>query len=259
MKINLNKTILAISVCTLTSIASADDQAMQMSGTRENMNANHMADMTDTAQGFVWMAGTTDMKEVHMGKLALQKSENADVKSFAKDIVADHKKACKKLQAIAEKEGLNFPSTNSMAVVMNGDRWNTNYNAAAENNHPDKERQNMDTPPHLASLLVSNANDNIDNEQMTRHEMVNWDTLSGAEFDRAFVSHMIAGHENAISKFEMASANLQDPALKKYANKTLPTLRKHLKEAQELQSKVGMRLESDMTNSAARNISYQNR
>ena len=78
-----------------------------------------------TAQHFVWEAATTDMKEIHMGELALQKSDNSDVQSFAKRIISDHKKACKKLQAIAEKEGLNFPDTNSMA--WNNDRWATNH------------------------------------------------------------------------------------------------------------------------------------
>ncbi|MEJ0090933.1 MAG: DUF4142 domain-containing protein [Limisphaerales bacterium] len=86
---------------------------------------------------------------------------------------------------------------------------------------------------------------------------MNWDALSGPQFDRAFISHMITGHEKAISKFETASANLQDPELKKYANKTLPTLRKHLEMAQELQTKIGM-WSASSTNSAYQNA-YQNR
>jgi predicted outer membrane protein len=86
------------------------------------------------------------------------------------------------------------------------------------------------------------------NGQMAVREM-DWNALSGAQFDRAFVSHMITGHQQAIRKFEMASENLQDPALKKYAEKTLPVLREHLRMAQELQSQVGTWSDAGATNS----------
>jgi len=182
------------------------------------------------------------------------------VKSFANDIISDHKKACKKLKAIADKEGLNYPSTNSIAMNMNdhmGDRWHTNYDT--ESKHPAMERQNMDSPPHLASTMVTtNINDSMDNQQMVGHDVMNWDSLSGAEFDRAFINHMVMGHEKAISKFETASENLQDADLKKYAQKTLPVLREHLRMAQKLQSKLGW-ADSGMTNSTYQTTSYQNR
>src|ERR1041384_8583867 len=58
--------------------------------------------------------------------------------------------------------------------------------------------------------------------------------LSGAEFDREFAKAMVKGHEEAISKFEAASKGDDDIA--KFAQETLPTLQKHLKTAQTLQS-----------------------
>ena len=247
MKINLNKTIMTIGVCALAAAVFADDQ---IPGNMSSTDTNNWDNQPVTSQSFVWAAATTDMKEIHMGELALQKSDNADVKSFAKRIVADHKKACKKLRAIADKEGLNFPDTNSMAWDANG-RWQTN--STSESQHPAVEHQDMDSPPHLAYLMVSNANGTV-NGQWPQHE-INWDALSGAEFDRAFANHMVMGHEKAIRKFENASANLQDADLKKYADKTLPTLRDHLRRAQELQSQVGEWTDSDMTNSAY----YQNK
>src|SRR6185295_13740071 len=58
--------------------------------------------------------------------------------------------------------------------------------------------------------------------------------LSGADFDREFAKAMVKGHEEAISKFEAASKGDDDIA--KFAQGTLPTLQKHLKTAQTLQS-----------------------
>ena len=56
--------------------------------------------------------------------------------------------------------------------------------------------------------------------------------LSGAEFDRAFKQAMVEGHKQAITKFETVSKGNDDIA--KFAQETLPTLRKHLETAQSL-------------------------
>jgi len=56
--------------------------------------------------------------------------------------------------------------------------------------------------------------------------------LSGAEFDRAFKQAMVEGHKQAIAKFETVSKGNDDIA--KFAQDTLPTLRKHLETAQSL-------------------------
>jgi predicted outer membrane protein len=260
MKINLNTTLIAAGICALTAITRADDATpRQMTGMDTNnmgMDANSM-NMPLTPQSFAWQAAATDLKEIHAGEMALQKSDNADVKHFANRLISDHKKSYKKLQAIAGKEGLSLPDTNSMSMMgMNGGDTNS-WNPAGTNSgnfqSPPMENQDKDSPPHLATMLASNNMDNMQNNgQMAGQEMMTLDSLSGADFDRTFASHMIMGHEKAIRKFEDASANLTDPDLKKYADKTLPTLREHLQMAQELQSKVGMWTDSNMTNSMPR-------
>ena len=68
----------------------------------------------------------------------------------------------KNYRRLPKKEGLKFPGTNFMAQGMN-EQWDTN-SAGLEN--PAMEKQDMDSPPHLASLLVTNANNPMDNRQM---------------------------------------------------------------------------------------------
>jgi putative membrane protein len=58
-------------------------------------------------------------------------------------------------------------------------------------------------------------------------------TLTGAEFDREFASHMAMGHEKAIALFE-DKADDSDNEVSAFAKKTLPTLQKHLETAQSL-------------------------
>lgn len=57
--------------------------------------------------------------------------------------------------------------------------------------------------------------------------------LSGAEFDRQFIRMVgIQDHQSDISVFEQAGRTAADRDLRAWANKTLPTLRQHLQQAQ---------------------------
>jgi len=63
------------------------------------------------------------------------------------------------------------------------------------------------------------------------------DQLEGAEFDRAWIDHMVAEHQKAIDLYTSAGTRAADTAVKAYADRTLPVLRAHLEEAKRLQSK----------------------
>jgi putative membrane protein len=63
-------------------------------------------------------------------------------------------------------------------------------------------------------------------------------TLSGKDFDKAYINGMVDDHEKDVKEFEKASKDAKDPDLKAWATKTLPTLRDHLKMAKEAKSKL---------------------
>ncbi len=58
--------------------------------------------------------------------------------------------------------------------------------------------------------------------------------LKGAAFDHKYVQEMVAGHTKAIAIYKKEAADAQNPALKSYAEQTLPTLEKHLDGAKSL-------------------------
>lgn len=58
--------------------------------------------------------------------------------------------------------------------------------------------------------------------------------LKGTEFDRSAQQHAMMHHQEDVQMFQQAISNLQDPELKAFAQKTLPTLQEHLKMAQGL-------------------------
>lgn len=65
-----------------------------------------------------------------------------------------------------------------------------------------------------------------------------WRNQTGPAFDRAYIDHVIAEHEKDIALFETQSKNGSDAELKAWAGKKLPTLREHLKTAQDLKAKL---------------------
>jgi len=65
------------------------------------------------------------------------------------------------------------------------------------------------------------------------------DKHDGKDFDAVFVSHMVRDHEKAVTLFEQASKDLKNDELRRYAEKTLPVIREHLKMARKLNEKYG--------------------
>jgi putative membrane protein len=62
--------------------------------------------------------------------------------------------------------------------------------------------------------------------------------LSGAAFDKAYMSHMVDDHKQDIADFQKEAKGGKDVDVKGFADKTLPTLKDHLKMAEAANSAV---------------------
>jgi putative membrane protein len=60
--------------------------------------------------------------------------------------------------------------------------------------------------------------------------------LSGKSYDDDYLNLMVSDHKEDIADFEKESNSAQDPDVRKWAAKTLPTLREHLQKAEQLQT-----------------------
>lgn len=72
-----------------------------------------------------------------------------------------------------------------------------------------------------------------------RDEVDKLSKLSGSDFDKEYMDTMVKDHQKDIKDFEDMAQNAQDPKIKAFAQKTLPTLRQHLKMAQDIQQSLG--------------------
>jgi putative membrane protein len=69
-------------------------------------------------------------------------------------------------------------------------------------------------------------------------EMDKLNKLSGADFDKQYMAHMVSDHQKNVAEFKKASESAQDGEVKAFASKTLPTLQEHLSRAQSINDSV---------------------
>ena len=65
-----------------------------------------------------------------------------------------------------------------------------------------------------------------------RREINKLSKLSGAEFDREYMTSMVSDHQKDVSEFKSESKSALDNDVKSFAAKMLPTLQQHLDLAQ---------------------------
>jgi len=146
------------------------------------------------------------MTEVKLGDIATQKALSADVKAFGRMMVEDHTKAGDELKQFASKHNITVP-------------------ADLDDDHRDKV------------------------ERLSK--------LEGAEFDREYINTMVDDHEKTVNALEdrldkegnddnprytpKKSDDAVEAELNQWAAKTIPTVRKHLERAKQIDQKLDRR------------------
>ncbi|HJS87065.1 MAG TPA: DUF4142 domain-containing protein [Acetobacteraceae bacterium] len=73
-------------------------------------------------------------------------------------------------------------------------------------------------------------------DQEAQQELQKMKSLSGQQFDKQFIDEQIEDHEKTIQLFQNEAQNTQDPALRNFAQSTIPVLQKHLQMAKQAQN-----------------------
>jgi|SRR5262245_48963652 len=76
-----------------------------------------------------------------------------------------------------------------------------------------------------------------------RTQVSKLENLSGKAFDREYIKVMVVDHKKDIAEYERAASQATNPEIKQFASQSLPILRDHLKQATEIASKLGVKVE----------------
>jgi putative membrane protein len=199
-----------------------------------------------TPQQFAQEAALSGLKEIRLSQMAVQKAQNSEVRQFAEQIVQDHTKINQELTQIAQRKGITLPSTNASELSSRTGTSDREY--ARERQTQTQTPGRSATRPEREPILPGQTQDREQvrtspgqtvTQGQDQHAVQRLESLSGTEFERAYVSQMVQDHGKSVQKFEKASQSLQDQELKQFASDTLPKLREHHHMAQQLVGKIG--------------------
>ena len=150
-----------------------------------------------------------NLEEIKAGQLAQSKASSSGVKDYARTLVQDHQQADKQVLAMADKMHIDL-------------------------------KKNMDMSDMDHSKMDHSQMSGMDQDKMKQHQakMDEMQKLSGKEFDRAFLSMMVDGHDHVIQMVNTAQSNAKGD-LKAMLDHMLPTLERHKQMAQDLMQKLG--------------------
>ena len=149
-------------------------------------------------------------------KAAQNKLEHADT-SFMKKVAEDTKSELE-LAQLAEQKAAD-PQVKKFA-----EKIVTDHGKADEKLKALAQQENVDLPDRKSSGETT--------------EKARLDRLNGADFDRAYMKHMVSDHEADINDFRKEATNSKDDNVRKFASENLPVLEAHLKMARNINAKV---------------------
>lgn len=91
--------------------------------------------------------------------------------------------------------------------------------------------QKLQSVAQQAGLTVPTSIDAEHNKSM----ITPMHALKGAAFDHKYIQTMVTGHTQAIAIYKKEADDAQNPAIKAYAQDTLPVLQKHLDHAKAIE------------------------
>jgi putative membrane protein len=185
---------------------------------------------------FVQKAAMAGRMEVEHGKIAAAKASNAQVKAFANTLVKDHTAANQQLMALAKRKNI------SIVDGEHGPRSPAGGTAdsatAATKSKANRTAVSGTTGASGGVPTTGEAADRQRSGGMPTHQSEPWMSMTGAAFDRGFVDGQVKAHQDAVALFEKEVSAGADADVKAFAQKQLPGLRSHLKQAQDLQAKL---------------------
>jgi predicted outer membrane protein len=199
--------------------------------------------------------------EVELSQIALQKSENAEVKQFAQKMIIDHQKMIEQLRPLAMAQ---IGANRGASSILGGTSESQGRSEATEGRTsdttalPGSSGASQTVPPSGTSPVASPATStaetatvagrgNAIHELMQVERQINERCLqmakdelqqkSGAEFDKCYVGDSIGMHAHALAALEVIGKQTQG-TLAQVAQQAQPGVQQHFDQAKQLMKQL---------------------
>lgn len=172
----------------------------------------------------------------------MNRSENGSMQNESRDSMHEHSRQDKMSRSTDAKsfvrEAIAGNSAEiALAEVAGRKAQNSDVKQLAEMIRKDHQQANEKLKP-IAEAQGLTINQPLDSKHQKKLE--SFQKMSGAEFDREYVTDMLKDHQKDIGKYEKAVDNLKESDVQQYAQNTLPTLRQHLQHAEHAARSIGI-------------------
>jgi putative membrane protein len=174
--------------------------------------------VTSSDKGFVHDAVIANQAEVELGRIAIQRSTNADVKKFAQMMIDDHTAAGQKLSAVASRYNIDVPA-------QLDDKHRDLGEKLAKKLGPDFDRDYMEAMVEGHKQVADKLESRVDKANLAEWKADMTDRTSGKKVvERAQIRTILPEK----------SANEVTMSINQWAGDTYPTVQAHLEAAKAL-------------------------
>ena len=174
--------------------------------------------ITGGDQEILQVLAVVDQTELRDGQLAEKKASNAQVKSYARELVNDHTKALEQDREVAKSAKVD------LSGVMMG-------------------KADTAGPTGAAGVTAELINMHTQTIEQVRK-------LEGAAFDSAFVNAQVKGHQEVLALLQSAQA--QNPAVQQHVAAATKAVQSHLEKGQQLQQSLSSGASSSPSDTASK-------
>lgn len=151
-----------------------------------------------------------DQGEVQDGQMAQRQARNAQVKSFARELVASHSQSLRQERQMAKASNVQLPTSNATGA---------------------------DSSTAMSSSAAGAASSGVAMQLMQQHMLMMEHVRSaqGMAFDSAFVNAQVMGHQQVLDLLQRSQGQAQNANVKNHLTEAVKVVQAHLQRGQRLQ------------------------
>lgn len=198
--------------------------------------------------------------EIELSQIAMQRSENAEVKQFAQKMITDHQKMVSQLQPLAMMQaGANRGASSILGGTSEsqGRSETTEGRSSDTRALPGSSGASQTLPPRGSATAGSTATptseiataagggevqqlmqiDRQINERCLQMAKTELQEKSGVEFDKCYVGNAVGMHAHALAALQVIGKQSQG-TIAQVAQQAQPTVQQHLEHAKQLMKQL---------------------
>jgi predicted outer membrane protein len=193
---------------------------------------------------FITKAAESNQKEIALAQLAADQATRPEVRSYAQQLVAEHRQLGRELAKLADEKGIALEepaagettsaaqySDLSRATSGDGVTGSPSSATAADRHSP---RNEGDSATAGASSMRGHEHAGMASSVASDRHYRTLAGKTGAEFDKAFVALMAGEHKRDVKLFEKAAQDADDSEVRNFASQHVASLQAHLDHANTL-------------------------